>query len=48
MLLALAFRGRPRLFAWIFGLGSGILLSDVLHHLVFAPLFYGDMRWHWP
>jgi hypothetical protein len=48
MLVALAFLGRPQVFAWVMGIGLGLFFSDAVHHLVVAPLIYGETRWHWP
>ncbi|HIF32907.1 MAG: hypothetical protein ABGX07_00045 [Pirellulaceae bacterium] len=33
---------------WILSFGIGVFFSDWLHHLVFSPIFYGNMSWHWP
>lgn len=48
MLVALAFWRRPQVFTWVMGIGLGLFLSDLVHHLIAAPLIYGEMRWHWP
>ncbi len=48
MLLSLAFWKKNKAFVWLFGLGFGLFFSDVIHHLIFAPIIYGNMRWHWP
>jgi hypothetical protein len=48
MLVSPALLGRPPLFVWSLGIGLGLFGSDVVHHLVVAPLIYGETRWHWP
>jgi hypothetical protein len=40
--------GRNRLWAAIFGIGLGLILSDAIHHLIVLPLTVGDYGWHWP
>jgi hypothetical protein len=46
-LISPAFLGAA-LFPWVLGAGLGLFVSDAVHHLVVAPLLYGETRWHWP
>jgi hypothetical protein len=38
----------PRVQFWTLSFAIGVFFSDWLHHLVFSPIFYGNMSWHWP
>jgi hypothetical protein len=44
----LALFRRSRFRPHVIGLGAGLILSDLLHHLVVSPILYGNMSWHWP
>ena len=33
---------------WLIIIGLALLFSDLLHHLVYLPLVYGNIGWHWP
>ena len=46
MIASLFMRQKDKAFVWVMGSGSGIFLSDVIHHLICAPLIFGSRRWH--
>jgi hypothetical protein len=37
-----------RLSGALVGIASGLILSDLVHHLIVLPLTAGNMGWHWP
>lgn len=39
---------RPRLSGALLGIALGLILSDLIHHLIVLPLLVGNSGWHWP
>lgn len=39
---------RPRLSGALLGIAMGLILSDLIHHLVVLPIAAGTTGWHWP
>jgi hypothetical protein len=48
VLLGLIWRRNPNVRFWLVSIGAGVFFSDVLHHLVYCPLAFGNIAWHWP
>ena len=32
----------------LFGIGFGLIISDLAHHFLVLPLLVGNTGWHWP
>ena len=46
-LVAIALGMRKASSAW-WGLGYGLIASDLAHHFLILPLTVGNLGWHWP
>lgn len=46
--VAAVLRGRRRVAAALWGIGLGLVASDLAHHFVVLPLWQGNTGWHWP
>ncbi|MBN1515903.1 hypothetical protein JXA32_04995 [Candidatus Sumerlaeota bacterium] len=48
ILISFFLRKYPKLKFWILAIGLGVFFSDWLHHLVYSPIVFGNLSWHWP